>query len=580
MEKKRKRTIRPVTASASTLAAGLCLLLALSPALRSQTPPPSRFKEQVDRMFQERFTTSAPGAAVVVTLKGEPIFLKGYGLADVEHNIPITPDTKFNLASVTKQFVAFAVLLLEKEGKLGLDDDVRKHLPELPAFSPAVTLRHLLNHTSGLWEYSTIMHSFCGYVAGDRFTLNAIMDLLKRQRKPLFAPGSQWSYCNSNYLLLAQVVEKVGGIPIQEWAKKNIFDPLGMSQTLFRKNSSQILPHRAECYQKEKNKLVAATASWVDYVGPSYLFTTVRDMARWMDNFRTKLVGGPEVVDKMFQKSTLSDGSESFYGFGLGVSAPYGKLIIGHSGQTAGYKAEMLYCPELDLGIAVLANERSIDTAGLTYKIFDLFLSKPEAAPSASAKKLEFIPYNREEAAGFGGGYIVEGPNLKMAVNPEEGFLHGAIFGMGEDVFYPTAERIFSDRAGENLIEFTDIRDGQSQTAAISVKGDKMTARRIALEAKDLEARLPGYLGDYYVEMFGAVYTVRRENGRLVLHHRRTGDARMQPIDADEFLCLLGFMKFNRNAGGEVVGFTLTPSDEKFYFQGFEFKKMNFLAGK
>lgn len=556
-------------------ASALCLLTVLSPVLRGQTPPPGRFKEQVDRLFQERFTASAPGAAVVVTLKGEIVFLKGYGLADVEHNVRITPDTKFNLASVTKQFVAFAVLLLEKEGKLGLDDDVRKHLPELSEYSPAVTIRHLINHTSGLWEYTTIMYSFCGYAAGDRYTRDAIMDVLKRQRKLLFAPGSQWEYCNTNYLLLAQIVERVGGIPIQEWAKKYIFDPLGMSQTFFRKNSSQVLPNLAECYRKEKGELVTASASWVDYVGPSYLFTSVRDMARWMDNFRTKSVGGPEVVDQMFQKSTLSDGSEIFYGFGLGVSTPYGKLIIGHSGQTAGYKTEMLYCPALDLGIAVLANEQSIDAAGLTYRIFDLFLGKPEAAPAATAKTLEFIPYNREAAAGFGGGYIVEGPNLKMAVNAEEGLLHGAIFGMGEDVFYPTAERTYSDRDGENAIEFMDIRDGQSQAAAISVKGNKMTARRIALDAKDLEARLPGYLGHYYSETFGAVYTVRRENGRLVLHHRRTGDARMQPIDADEFLCLLGFIKFNRSAGGEIVGFTLTPSDEKFHFQSFEYRRVN-----
>ena len=580
MENSWKRRISPLTVSAPALAAALGLFIVLSPALNGLTPSPSLFKEQVDRLFTERFTASAPGAAVVVTLKGEPIFLKCYGLANVEHNVPITPDTKFNLASVTKQFVAFSILLLEKEGKLGLDDDVRKHLSELPESFPAVTLRHLLNHTSGLWEYSAIMHSFCGYVAGDRFTRDAIMDLLKRQRKPFFAPGSQWDYCNTNYLLLAQVVERAGGVPIQEWAKKNIFAPLGMSDTLFRKNSSQLLPRLAECYKKERGELVAASASWVDYVGPSYLFTTVRDMARWMDNFRTKKVGGPEVVDQMLQKSTLSDGSESFYGFGLGVSTPYGKLVIGHSGQTAGYKTEMLYCPELDLGIAVLANELSIDAARLTYRIFDLYLGKPEAEPDAPAKTLEFIPYNREAAAGFGGGYIVEGPNLKMAVNAEEGFLQGAIFGMGEDVFYPTAERTFSTRGGENVIEFTDIREGQSQAAAISVKGDRMTARRIALEAKDLVARLPGYPGNYYSEMFGAVYTVRRENGRLVLHHRRTGDAGMQPIDTDEFLCLLGFMKFNRSAGGEVVGFTLTPSDEKFHFQSFEFKKMDEWTGK
>jgi len=192
------------------------LLLIYCPVLTGQTQHRRQFSKQVDRLFKEQITQSTPGAAVVVTLKGKPIFEKCYGLADVEHNVSITPDTKFNLASVTKQFVALSILLLENEEKLGLDDDVRKYLPELPEYSPAVTLRHLLNHTSGLWEYSTTMLTFCGYEAGDRFSLNAIMNVLKHQQKPLFAPGSQWEYCNTNYLLLAQVVERAGGVPIQE----------------------------------------------------------------------------------------------------------------------------------------------------------------------------------------------------------------------------------------------------------------------------------------------------------------------------------------------------------------------------
>jgi CubicO group peptidase (beta-lactamase class C family) len=542
--------------------------------LTGQTNGPNNFSKAVDSLFKEKITQKSPGAAVVITEKGKPIFKNCYGLADVEHNVPTTPTTMFNLASVAKQFTAFAILLLEKGGKVNLEDDIHKYLPDLPDYSKPVTIRNLLNHTSGIWEYYSTLVYYCGYDLDDHFTLDEDMELLKQQKELLFEPGSQWSYCNANYLLLAQIVEKITGVSFQEWTRSNIFVPLGMKNSFFMKNSSQIIMGKAEPYRKTKDELIKDIGNWTNAVGMGYLFTNIEDMILWMDNFRTMKVGGEDIIGKMFQKTKLNDGSESFYGYGIGVLTRSGKQIIGHSGQTAGYKAAMLYCPELELGITVLANERSIDSEGLANTIFDLYTGKDVTAHAGTGTKQEFLPFDPEVKAKYAGGYIVEGLNAKLAVNIGEDYLHCAFWGMGEDVFYPITDKKFSNRSGVNFIEFSEGKDGRPDKVTLTIRKDKMTANRIMLDTKDLESRLPDYLGSYYSDTFSIIYTFRSENGRLVMHHRRYGDMRIEPIDTDEFFFIQGFVKFNRNQNGDITGFTLTPSDEKFNFQGIDFIKV------
>jgi CubicO group peptidase (beta-lactamase class C family) len=542
--------------------------------LTGQTNGPNNFSKAVDSLFRERITQKSPGAAVVVTVKGKPIFKNCYGLADVEHNVPITPTTMFNLASVAKQFTAFAILLLEKGGKVSLEDDIHKYLPDLPDYSKPLTIRNLLNHTSGIWEYYSTLVYYCGYDQDDHFTLDEDMELLKRQKELLFEPGSQWSYCNANYLLLAQIVEKITGVSFQEWTKSNILEPLGMKSSFFMKNSSQIITGKAEPYKKVKDELIKDPGPWVNAVGMGYLFTNIEDMILWMDNFRTAKVGGDDIIGKMFQKTKLNDGSESFYGYGLGILTRSGKQIVSHTGQTAGYKTAMLYCPELELGITVLANERSINSEGLVNRIFDLYLGKELAAEAASSSEQEFLPFNPESAARVTGGYIVEGLKAKLAVNIAEDNLHCAFWGMGEDFFYPVTGRTYANRSRVNFIEFSEGENGIPDKVTITIRKDKMTARRIVLDTKDLESRLHDYLGSYFSDTFSIAYAFRTENGRLVMHHRRYGDMRIEPIDTDEFFFIQGFMKFNRNQSGDITGFTLTPSDEKFHFQGIDFIKV------
>jgi CubicO group peptidase (beta-lactamase class C family) len=549
----------------------LIMLMIFCSVLMAQTVNPREFSKQVDRLLMEQIKATEPGAAVVITVKGKPIFKKCYGLADVEHNIPITSKTMFNLASVSKQFTAFSILLLEKEGKIKLDDDIHKYLPDLPNYGSPVTIRNLLNHTSGIWEYYSTMVYYCGYDKDDHFTLREDMALLKQQKKLLFEPGSQWSYCNTNYLLLAQIVEKITGVSFQEWTKSHIFEPVGMKDSFFMKNSSQIIESKADPYKKVENEFVRDNGNWTNAVGMGYLFTNIDDMILWMDNFRTMKVGGSDVIEKMFKKATLTNGNESFYGFGLGILTRSGKKIIGHSGQTAGYKTAMLYCPELELGIAILANNRSINSEGLSNTIFDLYTGKKITTEPTSTEEEPFIPFNPESAAEFAGGYIIEGTNTKVAVNVEDDYLHSALWGLGEDFFHPLNEKKYANRSRVTFIEFDKNKDG---ILHVVVHGDEMTAHRIILDKNVLKSRLPEYIGSYYSDAFRTVYDFRIRDGQTFMHHRRRGDMRLQPIAEDEFFYISGFVKFNRNPDGEVTGYTFTPSDEYFYFQGIEFMKI------
>jgi hypothetical protein len=363
-------------------------------------------------------------------------------------------------------------------------------------------------------------------------------------------------------------------VSFQEWTKSNVFEPLGMKNSFFMKNSSQIIMDKAEPYKKANGELVKDSEPWTNAVGMGYVFTNVEDMILWMDNFRTNKVGGEGVIGKMFQKTRLNDGSESFYGYGLGVLTRSGKQVVSHSGQTAGYKTAMIYCPELELGIAVLANERSIDSEGLVNMIFDLFIRKEKKAEAVSSSEQPFLPFDPDAAARVAGGYMVEGLNVRMAAHVGDGYLHGAIFGLGEDVFYPLKPNVFANRGRTNILEFIEAEKGIFSKMEISNRGKKMTASRIMLDAKVLESSLPVYTGSYYSDIFSIVYTSRIEDGRLVMHHRKYGDMRIEPIDKDEFFFVQGFVKFNRDPKGDVIGFTLTPSDESLNFEGFEFVKL------
>ena len=327
---------------------------------------------KVDQMMAP-YRADTPGGVVAVVRGGEIVFGAGYGLANVEYGVPNTKSTPYHMASVSKQFTALAVVLLSLEGKLGLDDDVRKYLPQVPDFGHTITLRHLLNHTSGIRDHWTLW-AMSGGRMDDVIRQQDLMRLVTRQRDLNFEPGAEFLYSNTGYLLLSEVVTKVSGRPFGEWMKANVFEPLGMSSTQIYDDHERLVPGRAYSYQYSKDGLSKAVLSYANS-GATSLFTTAEDLARWLRNFRTGQVGGKRAIELLQVQGVLNDGKTIDYALGVGIGEQKGLRRIAHGGGDAGYRTWLAYYPEIDAGVVVLGNIASFDAGGIGARVAEAFFA-------------------------------------------------------------------------------------------------------------------------------------------------------------------------------------------------------------
>jgi CubicO group peptidase (beta-lactamase class C family) len=371
---------------------------------------------QVDALFKEYNRRDSPGAAVVIVQNGKIILQREYGSANLEYGIPITSKTVFHVGSVSKQFTAFSILLLEHQGRLSLDDDVRKYLPEVPDFGKTITLRHLLHHQSGLREQETLFQ-IAGISTADVIETSHILKLVSRQKELNFKPGEDISYCNTGYVLLAQVVEKVTGVSFRKWTRENIFRPLAMKDSQFNDSASRVVRDRAYPYYTIDGEDLQKGILSYSYVGPTSLLTTSEDMAKWLLNLDPPKVGNPVIMHRMlFESGKLENGEDPGYGYGIGVLSYRGLRVSWHSGHDAGYRAFAAYFPGQKFGIAVLSNFYSINPMSLGKKIADIYLSglmspestEPDAQPEEPGKPESARPFslNRKQLAELTGDYL------------------------------------------------------------------------------------------------------------------------------------------------------------------------------
>jgi CubicO group peptidase (beta-lactamase class C family) len=272
--------------------------------------------EKVDHLFKKWDQKDSPGAAVGIIQKGNLIYTNGYGSANLDYDVPIDADSKFYIASTSKQFTAACLALLVQEGKLKLEDDIRKHIPELPDYGKTITIRHLVHHTSGLRDYLELM-SLAGKSFENYFNISDGIELLCRQKALNFDPGAEYLYSNSGYILLAEIVTRVSGKSIREYADEKIFRPLGMKNTFFNDNHKQVTKNRVVSYRPEGNGYLRFVQNF-DALGDGNLLTTVNDLYLWDQNFYHKKVGGSAFLDLIHTRGTLNNGKELDYAFGLG----------------------------------------------------------------------------------------------------------------------------------------------------------------------------------------------------------------------------------------------------------------------
>lgn len=381
-------------------------------------PPAAPAAQTVDEVFAALDRPDGPGCAVAVTRGGTVVFEKGYGMANLEHGIPITPRTVFYAGSVSKQFVAAAVALLAEDGALGLDDDIRRYVPELPAYGRPMTVRHLLHHTSGLRDYLTLIE-LAGRDYLDGASPAEVLALLGRQRSLNFLPGDEHLYSNSGYFLLGLLVERASGRSLRVFADEAIFRPLGMVDSHFHDDVTMIMPRRAEAYFRRADSTWGALPMRFALVGSGGLYTTVRDLARWEANFyRNRLGRGSQgLIETLHSRGVLTSGDTLDYAFGMVHGEYRGLRTVRHGGSLGGYRAHLVRFPDHRLGIAILCNSAEVDPGQLADRVAEVYLGgemAPRVPPAARrGPEVERRGAGAEEApaivaSGYGGRYYSE----------------------------------------------------------------------------------------------------------------------------------------------------------------------------
>lgn len=509
------------------------------------------FDAEVDALFEAFAQPGSPGAAVTV-MKGDAIVLeKAYGLAQLEYDIPVTSETIFHVASVSKQFATFAVVLLAHEGALTLDDDIRDHLPGFPDLGHVITIRHLIHHTSGIRDQWSLLQT-AGWRMDDVITRDDIMKLMRAQRDLNFPPGDAHLYSNAGYTLIGEIVANVSGQSLKEFTQERIFEPLGMTHTHFHDDHRHIVPNRAYSYgrlgEDAYQKLVLSYAN----VGATSLLTTGADLMKWQRNFVTGEVGGVAATETMLERGALNDGRTIRYGFGLSHGTYKGTPIISHGGADAGFRSYLMRFPEADLSVAVLSNLAQADTGGLALSVAELFMDTAPPTPSAPGEQA--APNDAADPESYEGLYLNTDINQLYRLNVRDGKLR-LTQGVGGEpvVFDAQADGTFRSGGG-GIVEMDVAADGSARAMHITFANAVRRTFTPTERPKRDEVELESYAGRYFSPELDAFMDVRVDGKRLIIERRKEGPSPATPAFRDGFSWEGETIRFERGDDGTVTG--------------------------
>lgn len=358
----------------------------------------------IDAIFAD-INKEMPGAAVRITRGDKVLYSKGFGMGDLEHGISINDETIFEAGSVSKQFAATAVLLLADAGKLRLNDDVRKYIPELPDYGDMITVRHLMHHTSGLRDWGSVI-ALSGWPRGSRVYTNELaLSYIVRQEGLNYRPGEEYLYSNSNYTLLTIIAERVSGQSLAEFTKKNIFEPLGMKNTGWRTNFKEVVKDRAIGYDRIKGQFYS-NMPFENTYGHAALLTTVKDLDIWNKSWKKTPLGSDSLLIWREQTGILNNGEQISYAGGVMIGKHNGVFEVSHSGATAGYRAWMAYYPQKDLSIVYLSNATFVPTVSTGKKVADVFFgAETKSEPGSKKSKTPDYTADAEDLKRLEGKY-------------------------------------------------------------------------------------------------------------------------------------------------------------------------------
>lgn len=487
---------------------------------------------RIEKIFS-RYKAGNPGAQLAVARNGKIIFSKAWGMADLEHNVPLTTQSITEAGSVSKQFTAAAILLLEQQGKLSLDDDVRKYVPELPEYGTKITLRQIMQHKSGLKDWGAIA-GIAGWPRSTKtYNNDDALYIIANQKTLNHKPGDEYLYSNSNYNLFAIIVQRVSGMSLADFTKKNIFEPAGMKNTQWRDNYKRIVPNRAMAYSKSGSGYQTNMPNEYVY-GNGGLLTTAEDLLLWCDYFLNGKFGTPSLLPKQIATSPFNNGIMHPYAAGLFTGEFRGWKYVSHDGATAGYRANLEAYPELGLSIAWLSNSSEFDgdTINVAEAVGNFFVpvrkaeeekTKPASITIPKETLNKYTGWYRNSRTGGGVRLYIQNDKLYASQG-------GALTAIANDVFMFGNNRIVIQTKG--LLFINGAKDSIYFTAVDSAKLD--------------EKVLNDYAGEYYSEEAEAKFSIAIKNGRLVLQQKPKPELILSPTYKDAFESPAGVVYFER----------------------------------
>jgi CubicO group peptidase (beta-lactamase class C family) len=559
----------------STLLALPAFVLA-SAVAQSQTLAPET-TSQIDKIFAQYDHTDSPGCALGVYQDGHIVYQHGYGMANLNDDVTITPETVFHVASMSKQFTAFSILLLQQQGKLSLDDDVHKYIPELPAFGQRITLREMMHHTSGLRDQWSLLGLAGWRYSQDLITDGDVLSVVTRQKDLNYKPGEKFLYSNTGFTLLAVIVSRVSGMSFREFTTKNIFAPLGMTHTHFRDDHEEIIKHDALGYEQDgPGKPFRMNLTNFDTAGATSLHTTVEDLQLWDENFYHPRVGNAELIQQMVERGKLNSGELQDYASGLSIGTYRGLPTVDHSGGDAGYRSDMTRFPEQHFSASALCNFADTNPSDLVRKVADIVLAKElKPVPPKSAKdtaNAALPPLTAQQKQAIAGNYwdgedqfakvIIKDGKLLLDVNRDD--WHELV------QFAPSHFHVADEPWGNQIdLHFIAAEAARPRSMEQSFDGGKSAPFQSVNPAPLTAAEIADYAGDYTSEEIDPVYRMAAQNGQIVLTRLKSGPDALRPAIPDVFVGDIGKIRFTRDPAGHVSGFILDAGR----IQNFRFTK-------
>jgi CubicO group peptidase (beta-lactamase class C family) len=555
----------------------LVLVGVVSPSgnLTAQSAVPDSVARRIDSVFT-KFGADSPGCALGLYRDGRIVYHRGYGSADLERRVPLSPASVFDIGSTSKQFTAMSILLLQRDGKLSLNDDVRSYIPELPDYGTRITIGDMLHHISGLRDYTTLL-ALAGNPTENWTTDQDALDILAQQRGLNFKPGSEWQYSNSGFFLLSIIVKRVSGQSIRRFAQSRIFGPLGMTHTHIHDDHAMVVPNRAIGYIRSDSggPFRIEMSDW-EQAGDGSVLTTVEDLVKWDENFYSGQVGGPGVLAEMLRPGKLATGKVLDYASGLFLGEYRGLKMVEHGGAWAGYRAQLMRFPTEHVSVACLCNLGSAGPTELAQRVADVYLAdklKPVAAQVASgsdtvtgAGSPVLPPERLQDAVGtYRDAKLGEVGRIVM--------LDGKLtlkYGGGSFALQPVSATEFRLADLDVRLRFNPAKGSRPRSIQLIGAGLDQPVLEAVTPFRPAPAALREFVGEYFSPELASTYRVDLEKQTLVLHARNLPITPLDPTIPDEFeYPSMGLTLHFTRTSGKVNGFTLASGRT----QGIRFKR-------